>query len=205
MHARLLAPSMYRSMLWKNGQGITREILVERTGDEREPPGFLWRLSMAEVAVSSPFSLFPGCDRTILLVQGDGMVLDSGEHGRRVLDQRFVPHAFSGDWQTSCTLLGGPCRDLNLMVDRKRACASVQVLALGSQAQQSTAAGHCVLLVALAGTTCVKTDVPETVHDVPKEHTLVLTELKAGGTAVRVRAAEGGAVALFVTLAQAGA
>ncbi|MFO0576599.1 MAG: HutD family protein [Polyangia bacterium] len=205
MLARLLAPSAYRAMPWKNGQGTTREILIERptpatSSDERDALGFLWRLSLAEVAVASPFSLFPGCDRTILLLQGEGMVLDSGEHGRHVLDRRFVPHAFSGDWQTDCTLLGGPCRDLNLMVDRRRACASVQLLALRPQAQALVARGDVALLFALSGTAGVELGAPYSEYGVPPEHTLVLTGLAPGGDALRVRAEDTGAVALYITL-----
>ena len=208
MLARLLAPSAYRAMPWKNGQGTTHEILIERPApacgsDERDGAGFLWRLSIAEVAVASPFSLFSGCDRTILLLQGEGMVLDSGEHGRHVLDRRFVPYAFSGDWQTGCTLLGGPCRDLNLMVDRRRARASVQPLALRPQAQPLVAQGDVALLFALSGTADVELDAPHPGYAVPPEHTLVLTGLGPGGAALRVRAEGEGAAALYVTLTRA--
>lgn len=189
-------------MPWKNGQGTTHEILIERGGDERDGPGFLWRLSLAEVAVASPFSLFPGCDRTILLLQGDGMILDSGEHGRHVLDRRFMPYAFSGDWQTGCTLLGGPCRDLNLMVDRRRARASVQVLELPAQEQQLIAAGDVALVFALSGTVRVEFGAPRAARDVPPEHTLVLSGLSPDAEALRVRAAGDRAVALFGMLAR---
>lgn len=149
MHARHLTPADYRAMPWKNGLGITHEIAVERSGDE---PGFAWRVSLAEVAVSSPFSVFPSCDRTIVLLQGDGMVLDSGPHGRHVLDQRFRPYSFQGEWQTDCRLLGGPCRDLNVMTDRARARAEVSVVHVSTPAQRWPFAGESALLFLLDGT-----------------------------------------------------
>ena len=48
MHARLLKPSDYRAMPWKNGGGITTELLIEPEGATLES-GFQWRLSMADV------------------------------------------------------------------------------------------------------------------------------------------------------------
>jgi len=60
----------YRAMAWKNGQGMTREIARE-PGDG----DFLWRLSIAEVAASGDFSLFPGYDRTITLIEGAGHMM----------------------------------------------------------------------------------------------------------------------------------
>jgi environmental stress-induced protein Ves len=167
MHARLLRPSDYRAMPWKNGLGTTHEIAVERSDGE---PGFAWRVSMAEVAVSSPFSLFPGCDRTILLLQGDGMVLDSGQHGQRLLDRRFEPYAFKGEWQTDCRLVGGPCRDLNVIVDRARARAEVEIVSVTAPAQRWTLDGDAVLLLALEGTLAVT----EASCELPPLHALLL-------------------------------
>lgn len=56
-----------------------------------------------------------------------------------------------------------------------------------------------MLLFALAGTTLVETDAGS-VRSVPPEHTLVLTAAGPDGAALRLRAAEGTAAALFVTL-----
>lgn len=168
MRIRHLAPTDYRAMPWKNGLGITHEIAVERSGDEG---GFSWRVSMAEVAVSSPFSVFPGCDRTIVLLQGDGMVLDSGPHGRHVLDQRFRPYSFEGEWQTDCRLLGGPCRDLNVMTDRTRARAEVNVVHASASAQRWSFDGDSALLFLLDGTLRV-TDGDS--YELPPLHSLLL-------------------------------
>jgi environmental stress-induced protein Ves len=116
----------YRSMAWKNGQGITHEIGREpATGDS-----FLWRLSIAEVAADGDFSLFPGCDRTITLIQGAGMELDFDEAPAWRIEQHFMPFDFAGDWHCRCRLIDGPIRDFNLMVDRSRLRAETQVLRL---------------------------------------------------------------------------
>ncbi len=121
-----LHASGYRSMAWKNGQGITHEIAREPAAGE----SFLWRLSIAEVASDSDFSLFPGCDRTITLIEGVGMELDFDEAPAKRIDRRFVPFDFAGDWHCRCRLIDGPIRDFNLMVDRFRVRAETLVLRL---------------------------------------------------------------------------
>ena len=116
----------YRAMPWKNGQGITHEIAREpATGDS-----FLWRLSIAEVAADGDFSLFPGIDRTISLIEGAGMELDFDEAPRKRIDRRFQPFEFSGDWRCRCRLIDGPIRDFNLMVDRSSLSATTTVMRL---------------------------------------------------------------------------
>ncbi len=112
-------------MAWKNGQGMTREIAREPgEGD------FLWRLSIAEVAASGDFSLFPGYDRTITLIEGAGMRLAFEEAPEKAILKRFEPFDFSGDWHCRCTLAGGPVRDFNLMVDRECARGKTEALRL---------------------------------------------------------------------------
>lgn len=107
---------------WKNGGGSTTQLAVERDGAE-----WLWRVSVADVERSGPFSDFAGYERTIMLLEGDGM--DLSIDGRpAALDTPFVPLAFDGAAKTTCTLRGGPVRDLNVMVDRRRARASVEAL-----------------------------------------------------------------------------
>lgn len=115
-------------MLWRNGGGMTTEIAVEPgPGASPERP-FLWRVSIADVGADGPFSAFPGYDRTILLLSGNGMRLDAGEHGSIDLTRPFEPQRFSGDWPVDGRLVDGPVRDFNLMVDRSRAEGSIEVL-----------------------------------------------------------------------------
>ena len=80
-----LAAAGYRRMPWKNGQGVTREIAREPAEGE----DFLWRLSIAEVAASGDFSLFPGYDRTITLIEGAGMRLVFEEAPEKRIEHRF--------------------------------------------------------------------------------------------------------------------
>jgi uncharacterized protein len=112
----------FQRQTWRNGGGSTTELAVERT--------FLWRLSVAEVERSGPFSDFAGYERTIMLLEGEGMALSFDATEEQRLAERHRPFVFDGGWKTDCRLLGGPVRDLNLMVDRSRGRGSVRVLTL---------------------------------------------------------------------------
>jgi uncharacterized protein len=115
---RLLDVQDQRVMPWKNGGGITRELAVhpEDAGLDGKP--FLWRISIAEIAADGPFSAFPGYDRSIMLIAGNGMELAvQGEKPIR-LSGHYEPWRFSGDVPTQCRLLDGPVRDFNVMTAR---------------------------------------------------------------------------------------
>lgn len=126
MIIRLLNPADYRSMPWKNGGGRTTEIACHPPAAALDD--FLWRVSIADVARDGPFSLFPGVERTIVLLDGGGMRLTGG--GCDVeLRTRFEPYRFSGDEAIECTLLAGPVRDFNAMIRHGEARGSVTVVA----------------------------------------------------------------------------
>ncbi|MCF1469426.1 HutD family protein [Agrobacterium vitis] len=115
---QILRREDYRRMPWKNGQGMTEEILIF-------PPGsglgdFDYRLSIAHVGADGPFSTFPGVDRSIALLEGDGMVLSLPDGQSVTLKQDGHPLAFSGDWAISTHNLGDETVDLNIMTRRGR-------------------------------------------------------------------------------------
>lgn len=138
----------YLAMPWKDGGGLTEQIAIEPPGATLAS-GFLWRLSMARVERSGPFSRFEGCDRTLLLLEG-GLDLDFGSHGRVRLDAPFQPIAFSGDWETRATLTRGPVRDLGIISDRARIRQEVHVAALGDGSLEIKPA-PTAWIIALAG------------------------------------------------------
>jgi environmental stress-induced protein Ves len=95
---------------WKNGGGVTHEVL-------RAPPGdpFRWRLSVADIASSGPFSDFSGYHRTLVLLRGAGVRLNFDGGDERVLCEVGDLVEFDGGRPTRGSLLNGPCSDLNLM------------------------------------------------------------------------------------------
>ena len=141
-----LTPRQYKVMPWKNGGGMTTEILAEPNGNG----GNLWRLSIAEVAQSGPFSDFSGFNRTIMLIEGAGFALDFASAPSKRLDRLYEPFAFDGGWKTDCTLIDGPIRDFNLMATRDAGGAQLTVARLDRDGI-SVASAKTVVLHALDG------------------------------------------------------
>ena len=130
------------AMPWKNGGGTTQEIASWPHGAALD--SFGWRVSIATIAAAGPFSVFAGIDRSITLLEGDGVRLFT--HDGRVEHRLDVPHrpfAFSGDDAIDCTLLGGASNDFNVMTRHGQWRADVQVL---DHATAIEAAPHGVLL-----------------------------------------------------------
>lgn len=98
---------------WRNGGGVTRTLLQRPHAGGGEP--WRLRLSVAEVARDGPFSAFPGVRRWFAVLDGEGVAL-ALPHGERVLHALGEPLEFDGAAAPGCRLLGGPTRDLNLML-----------------------------------------------------------------------------------------
>ncbi|MES2019292.1 MAG: HutD family protein [Pseudomonadota bacterium] len=103
---------------WKNGGGSTTEIAIAPVGASLD--NFDWRISLATIAAGGPFSVFPGVDRTLALVDGAGVVLDIGDEGRFVLSEDDPIVEFAGESDVMATLTLGPTTDFNVMTDRAR-------------------------------------------------------------------------------------
>ena len=146
---RRLGPDDYRDMPWKNGGGVTRELW--KLPHPFDPARFLARVSIATVGVSGPFSVFPGVDRTLMILEGAGVALTLDGAREVVLDQRLRPFAFPGEAEIQCRLLGGPVRDFNLMVDRALVQGSLEVVQLAPGETRTLAGAGTVLLHALEG------------------------------------------------------
>ena len=103
----------YRRERWRNGLGWTREIHAHAAAGS--PGDWEWRLSIAEIEQDAPFSAFPGIDRELVLLSGNGLRLrfDDGE-----VRELHPPHdrlRFAGERAVTGELLDGPTQDFNLM------------------------------------------------------------------------------------------
>jgi environmental stress-induced protein Ves len=112
---RLLRAQDYRRERWRNGAGWTREVHAQPSAGGA---GWDWRLSIAEIDADAPFSAFPGVDRELVLLEGNGLRLrfDDGE-----LVELHPPHErlrFAGERALRGELVDGPTRDFNLMWKR---------------------------------------------------------------------------------------
>ncbi|MGH6874155.1 MAG: HutD/Ves family protein [Aestuariivirgaceae bacterium] len=136
---RRLSPADYRRTPWKNGGGITTELAV---GPENATlSDFHWRVSIAEVAADGPFSLFPGSDRTIMLIEGGGMILNAGDHGSIALLEPLQAQSFSGDWPVFGRLVSGRVRDFNLIVRRDALHGSLKAIVFDTGCDVACPAG----------------------------------------------------------------
>ncbi len=104
----------FKATPWKNGGGITHEALrVPQSGDP-----FRWRVSVAHIDASGPFSEFAEYNRKMVLLQGAGVELRFADGMNRSLRNVGDLVEFDGAVPAHCELLEGPCVDLNLMVNK---------------------------------------------------------------------------------------
>ena len=95
---------------WKNGGGTTRELVAWPNAEH-----WVWRMSVAEVAQSGPFSCFDGVQRWFAVLAGAGIAL-MHDGQRHVSSVDSVPFCFDGGLPTGCELLDGATQDFNLML-----------------------------------------------------------------------------------------
>ncbi len=147
---RVLDAAGYRRMPWKNGRGETTEVAVFPAGAGLDD--FDWRVSMARVATAGPFSRFEGIDRTLCLLEGDGIDLAIAGRGAVRITTESGPFVFPGDVETEGMLVGGPILDLNVMSRRGRSRHAVRALR-----PEGTTALECIartMLVLAHGGAC---------------------------------------------------
>jgi environmental stress-induced protein Ves len=143
---RVLRAQDYREMPWKNGGGTTTEIFVSPAGAGIDD--FDWRISMARVDSGGPFSLFAGIDRTLSILEGDGIILNVGGRIPIGLTTRSEPLPFPADEETHAVLIGGPVTDLNVMTRRGLATHTVQRIMVAEPIEIASGVGTTLLFCA---------------------------------------------------------
>jgi environmental stress-induced protein Ves len=146
-HARYFPREAYSSMPWRNGAGVTREIAREPA----QGASFAWRLSLASLQTSGPFSSYSGYQRCVVLVDGHGFRLHVAGSGTMNLATRGDHALFAGAAEASCELLDGPCTDLSLIVQKPGTIASVSRLAISAEPCIAATAGKLRALFVLHG------------------------------------------------------
>ena len=131
----------------RNGGGTTAEVAAAPNGAGIE--AFDWRISMADVGADGPFSTFPGIDRTLVLIEGQGIELTVNQTTHR-LDAASPLFCFTGEALTTARLTAGPIRDLNVMTRRGRFAHEVRVMAEGT-ADLSSSPASVIAFAALSG------------------------------------------------------
>lgn len=108
---------------WRNGGGVTRELLAWPHAQD-----WIWRMSVAEVVRSGPFSRFEGVQRWFAVLSGAGvrLTIDAGTAASAQthdLTCNSAPLCFDGALAVDCQLPGGETQDFNLMLRRDKAAA----------------------------------------------------------------------------------
>nr|WP_303649724.1 HutD family protein [Asticcacaulis machinosus] len=132
---------------WKNGGGVTREVLV--WPPQASMTDFDWRISMATVDAAGPFSAFDGIDRHLSVLSGQLRLTVDGVAHQLVVGQGL---AFAGDAPASGEPLDGPVIDLNVMTRRGRFTALVTCIP--PQVRLTPCDGQTVLLAIAATDVC---------------------------------------------------
>ena len=135
---RHLTAADYTTMPWANGLGLTTEMVrVEADG------AVLWRLSLASVVADGAFSLFPGIERNLTVLDGPGFDL-VGE-GVALECRPLQPVAFAGDVPVSAQGVTAPSQDFNVMTARALPRPVVRVIAKPTEARSPRNGVLCLL------------------------------------------------------------
>jgi len=120
---RLQRVHEHRAMPWANGRGTSLEVARGGCDD------WSWRVAIAPVVEDGPFSVLPGVDRWLVVMDDAplNLVVDGAERTAR----RGEVVAFAGESTVTANLPAGPTRDCGLMVRRSRASGSMWVAGTG--------------------------------------------------------------------------
>jgi environmental stress-induced protein Ves len=141
---RLIRDAEQIRMPWKNGGGETIEIARGPGGSTLD--NFDWRISRARIDRPGAFSRFDGIDRTLAVLDGEGVSL-SFDGGREIsLTAASPPFSFDGGASIHSSLLRGPVTDLNVMTKRGRCSHHVESMPARTPGSVSGVEGAIVVL-----------------------------------------------------------
>ncbi|MGH8275490.1 MAG: HutD/Ves family protein [Steroidobacteraceae bacterium] len=140
---QVLRAAQCAAVPWKNGGGLTREVAVHPPGSD--VARFDWRVSIAQIRTSGPFSGFPGVERCMAVLQGR-LSLAIDEQAAVSLSPDSAPLAFSGEVPVFAAPQGGPVTDLNVMTRRGRCTSRLARCTVQESALLETHAGTTLLI-----------------------------------------------------------
>ncbi|WP_045837080.1 HutD family protein [Hyphomicrobium sp. 99] len=155
----IIRSAEFREGRWPNRAGVSWDIASAPM--DALPAQCDWRFATALIEGDAPFSVFPGVDRIVTLIDGEGFTLDVKDFGAVHANRRFLSRAFPGDSPTVCHVQAGPSTVLNLLFARDRLRAEVSVLKEGDHVL-APAACEVLLLFALAGPVVLTSDGEQT-------------------------------------------
>lgn len=141
-HMRVLRAGDYHLKPWKNGQGVTRDILLLPAAEN-----FDIRVSLADIPPESTFSAFPGITRHITLVTGEAMTLHFAAGQSHAL-KPLQPLTFDSGKTPLSRASDGLVRVLNVMTRNGKWHSGVTLLRVGEHRAQPPSPGVLLLFAA---------------------------------------------------------
>ena len=122
----ILSPETFKTIPWKNGLGHTTELAINSGGNL---DNFDWRLSIASVVNDGDFSNFSGYQRHLVLIEGEGLILDHRNGDVDELKNLLDVARFDGGSKTCGRLFNGSIIDFNVMTNKNSFTAKVNCYA----------------------------------------------------------------------------
>lgn len=132
---KLLKASDYKSMPWKNGEGVTHEIEIYPPLADFAKNDFDFRISSAIVRSPSAFSKFPGFDRILSVWQGDGLLINDIRY------EPLQPFSFAGEKEIFGTP-AGEVVDLGIIYNRDKYVAYMDLETFAAETGDSLQFGE---------------------------------------------------------------
>lgn len=107
---------------WKNGQGITSQIAISPSSATLSELNFDWRISSAKIASSNEFSQFPGFQRILTVIKGQGLKLN------QYILKPFEFYQFDGNKKIHCEMIGGEVEDLGVIYNSQKVKAEMKLV-----------------------------------------------------------------------------
>ena len=111
--ARVIPAASYRRERWRNGAGWTRQVHAQPSASAGD--AWDWRISIAEIEADAAFSGFPGVERILVLLQGEGLRLRFDDGEVQTLLPPYQRLRFAGERGVRGELVDGATTDFNLM------------------------------------------------------------------------------------------
>ncbi len=168
---KIITPEQFRTTVWKNGKGKTLQLAISPGGSIEL---FDWRLSIASVIEDGVFSDFSGYQRSLILLEGDGIKLTHNDTRVDILKKPLSFSCFSGQQRTVGHLLGGTIKDFNVMAKsgKYKACVKTYVEKQSIDLSPST----LCFIFSKSHKTIIQTSTNEVL--LPANHLMQLTEHK---------------------------
>lgn len=123
----------YQPMPWKNGGGQTLQLLQQGLGENYTCDSYAWRISIADIEVSTMFSRFEGYHREQVLLAGNGFRLSESLTTVSNVNGVGNTSSFEGEDRIFCQLHDGPVQVLNVINQRRCCHVHVSVIVAGCE------------------------------------------------------------------------